>query len=505
MKNLKRLSTVLILFFSLVSHSTAYEVKEATVILSAEMPDISGATSANFAELHHLVAINKEINNNTFFFFGGASIGPSALSNLDRGSHIIDILNSLEPDAMGVAKRDFSYYEDELSLRSYEAAFPIVASNIIDTRTDLLFDGLVDRAIITKGEIKLGILSIVNERLIEEYLLKNAKVTPPLETIETKAKALRDAGADIILLHYYSPYDFVPRLLKNEVIDIAYISNPRLTTLERGEITKHPRILSMDATGTAFVVKIDLDASVNIRSIERVKLDDVTPNPIVQAQVNAYNFRLDRLLDNRIGYWDGDFSTLRKDVRSGQNAFANYVVDTMRKFTDADVALINGGSIRGDKTYRKNTVITRRTIASELPFRSNLNVVSIKGKHLLDAIETGLAGLDDLEGTFPHISGMSIVFDARNEAGNRIVSAKVKGKDIVVDKEYTLATTDYLYNGGDGYKMLALGRQIKDSIFLDSILISDLVQRNVRLQEKLSSIMDDRIVDISASAKNESK
>jgi 2',3'-cyclic-nucleotide 2'-phosphodiesterase (5'-nucleotidase family) len=293
----------------------------------------------------------------------------------------------------------------------------------------------------------------------------------------------------------------VPQLLENKEIDLAYISNPRLTTSEREEISKHPKIMSMDVTGTAIVVKMAVDASASIRSIELVKLIDISPDPSVQAQVNAYKFRLDRLLDDRIGYWDGEFSTLREDVRSGQNAFANYVVDTMRKITDADVALINGGSIRGDRTYRKNAVITRRTNASELPFRTNLNVISIRGEQLLDAIEVGLAGLNELEGTFPHISGMSIVFDASNEAGNRVVSAKIEGKDIDLEKEYILATTDYLYNGGDGYKTLASGRQIQDSIFLDSILISDLVQRNVRLQGKLSSSIDDRLADISASTK----
>ena len=31
---------------------------------------------------------------------------------------------------MGIAKREFSFFEDELSLRSYEASFPVVASNL---------------------------------------------------------------------------------------------------------------------------------------------------------------------------------------------------------------------------------------------------------------------------------------------------------------------------------------------------------------------------------------
>ena len=60
MKNLAYLSSLLILFFSLVSQSYAQDVKEATIVLSAEMPDISSSDTASFAELHHLVNQNKE-------------------------------------------------------------------------------------------------------------------------------------------------------------------------------------------------------------------------------------------------------------------------------------------------------------------------------------------------------------------------------------------------------------------------------------------------------------
>ncbi len=69
------------------------------------------------------------------------------------GSHIIDILNSLEPDVMGVTKREFSFYEDELSLRSYEAAFPLVASNVIDNRMGRSPDGLHTSVSVEKRRI----------------------------------------------------------------------------------------------------------------------------------------------------------------------------------------------------------------------------------------------------------------------------------------------------------------------------------------------------------------
>jgi len=484
------------------SVAVADEIKEAIIVLSAEMPDISNPRSGRYAELQRLVSQQREGKQTTFFIFGGGSVGPSALSNLDRGSHIIDILNSLEPDAMGVTKREFSYFEDELSLRSYEAAFPIVASNILDTRIDSTPDGLVDQVIITKGEIKLGFLSIVNERLIYEYLLKNVIVTDPLSTIKTKAKALRDAGADIVLLHYFYPFDFVPQLLENRDIDFAFNSSTRYVMTDKKEIYKHSRLFSIDEPGQAVVARIGFSPQLNTLSSELITLENMTPDLVVQAQINAYKLRLDRLLDDRIGYWDGKFSTRREIVRSSENLFANYVVDTMRSLTSADIALINGGSIRGDTTYEPNAEVTRRTIASELPFRSALNVISIQGQHVIEALEVGLSGLDELTGTFPHISGMRLTFDSSAKAGKRVVSVTINGKKIVENKTYTLATTNYLFDGGDGYAPLALGSQMKDSVVLKNILISDLVQRDIRLKGKLSSKLDGRIVDIAQQNKN---
>lgn len=487
----------------LSSTAVADDTKEAVIVFAAGMPDISNPRAGRYAELQHLVSQQRESKKTTFFIFGGGSIGPSALSNLDRGSHIVDILNSLEPDAMGVAKREFSYFEDELSLRSYEAAFPMVASNIIDQRIGLTPDGLVDQVIITKGTIKLGFISIVNERLIYEYLLKNVIVKDPLTSIKTKAKALRDAGADIVLLHYFYPFDFVPQLLESREIDFAF--NSSTSYVDKKALNSHPRLLSINEAGQAIVAKIGFSPQIDILSSELIILANMPPDLTVQAQVNAYQLRLDRLLDDRIGYWDGQFTTQRTIVRSSENRFANYIVDAMRSLTATDIALINGGSIRGDTTYEQNAEITRRTIANELPFRSALNVISIKGKYIVEALEIGLSGLDESTGTFPHISGMRLTFDSDAPSGERLVSVLVNGKQIMPDQTYTLATTNYLFDGGDGFTPLAMGSQMKDSIVLKNILISDLVQRDIRLKGKLSSKIDNRIVDIAQQNKKGNK
>lgn len=474
--------------------------KEITLVLAADMPSISDETSGKYAELNTLVEQTRATSHSTFFLFGGGSIGPSALSNLDRGSHIIDLLNELEPDAMGVAKREFSYFEDELSLRSYEAAFPIVASNIIDKRSNSVLDGLASYSLVTKGETTLGFISIVEERIIHEYLLKNIRVEDPEESVRKLAKKLKEQGADIIVLHCFFPFQFVPSLIENKLIDLAFVSSTGVQSAEEIALDKFDEVISLKTLGTAIVVKITQKNNSNIISSQRIALKNIAANNETQAQVNAYQFRLDRLLNDIIGHWDGEYTTRRESVRAEENAFANFVTDSMREFVKSDIAIINGGSIRGDKTYTNKTKITRQTIAAELPFRSTLKVVSISGSDLLLALESSLSGLDELQGTFPQISGMQIIFDGLANIGSRVKSVKIANKELDETKFYVLATTNYLAEGGDGYESFKNANELTKFNEIESVFISDLVQREITFKGKLSSVLDQRIINLASEA-----
>jgi len=466
------------------------------IILAAEMPDIADTSKTRYGELKQLIKDEREQVPTTFFIFGGGSVGPSALSNLDRGSHIIDILNSLEPDAMGVAKREFSYLEDELSLRSYEAAFPMVASNLIDTRFNTLLTGLTDTALITRNKVTLGFISISDPRLVNEYLLDNVIVQDAEKTIRVLSQELREAGADIVLLHFFDAFPTVVKLLDEHVLNYAFNSNTRYLDSIVPEYLKDPRIFTLDSPGSAIIASLAVNRGFELLSVTKSDLTNIPADPVVENQVNSYLHRLNRLLDDNIAYWDGTFSTRRDDVRGKENAFANFVVDTMRSFGKADIAIINGGAIRGDTTYQKNTQITRRTIATELPFRAALTVITVSGQQILDALEAGLAGLDQLRGTFPQVSGMRVEFDSNAPAGNRVQSVYINDEQLNLSKNYVLATTDYLASGGDGYASLAVANTTTVASFKRTILVSDLVQQVLNLNGKLDSKVEQRIVDV---------
>ena len=263
-----------------------------TFVLTADMPNISDARTGRYANLQTLVKQQRQISETVFFIFGGGSIGPSALSSFDRGSHIIDILNSLEPDVMGVTKREFSFYEDELSLRSYEAAFPLVASNVIDNRMGRSPDGLHTSVIVEKEELTLGVISVLHERVIEEYQLSDIAITPPQKAIMEESKRLRQQGADIILLHYSYPFPFINTMLNKRIIDVAFITDSRLDEKNMLETTRHPNSMVLTQQGTAVVAGFMKNAGWLATSYTEQPLEDIEADAELNEQLVEYEARL---------------------------------------------------------------------------------------------------------------------------------------------------------------------------------------------------------------------
>jgi 5'-nucleotidase len=143
------------------------------------------------------------------------------------------------------------------------------------------------------------------------------------------------------------------------------------------------------------------------------------------------------------------------DVRAQETNMADFIADTFRQAMGADVALVNGGSIRAD-TIIKPGVLTKRDVLSVLPFNNHVVKLQVTGAVIRAAIENGVstAAEEVQPGRFPQVSGIRYAFDASRSPGQRITSITIAGKPLDERRIYTLATTTYLaVEAGDGYEM----------------------------------------------------
>ena len=464
--------------------------KHVTLVFAGNMPDIGIQTYGTYSDLAGLLEKMRAEQIPTIFTFVGGSLGPSPLSSLDKGSHIIDILNTLEPDLMTLNKREFSYSEDQLTLRSYEAAFPIIGSNLYDPLTNSNLEGILTSLIVEKGNVKVGFISILDEEVVEEYLLQRAQVFEPRQIIEQQIITLKEQGAELVVLVYSKQRDYYQALIADNKIDFA------LNVLDESVQHVSNKVFSITGKEPFMVLHLSWQAKQPTKNliIDSAKIDDsYSPaRATTSLLVDEYNQRLNRLLNQKIGVWGSEIHTTRKLIRTMEMPIGNFIADSIKHYAKTDIALVNGGDIRGDKSYNKGAAITRRDIATELPFRKRITKLNVTGEQLREALENSVSQVEQAKGRFLQVSGLSFTYTLEKSANERIQTVHVNGQPLDLQKIYTVATSSYLANGGDGYRVF-LNAQHHQQNIQKSPLMSDIVTRMIQQQATIRPEIEFRI------------
>jgi 5'-nucleotidase/UDP-sugar diphosphatase len=189
----------------------------------------------------------------------------------------------------------------------------------------------------------------------------------------------------------------------------------------------------------------------------------VTPDPGVTAEVARYTAILDQELGQSVGQTQTTLNSQTAEVRTRETTMGNLIADALREALQADVALVNGGGIRGNRLYEAGTTLTRRDILQEMPFGNPGVLVELSGADLLAALENGVSQVENKAGRFPQVSGLRLTYNPGKPAGSRVLDVQVGGKALDRTATYRVATNDFLLKGGDGYSSLSKGKVLIDA------------------------------------------
>ena len=153
----------------------------------------------------------------------------------------------------------------------------------------------------------------------------------------------------------------------------------------------------------------------------------VTPDPEVAAAVAVYEQNFSRELDTPLANTTVELDSRTPTVRTREAAIGNLIADAMRADARADVAVMNGGGIRGGKVYAPARADQPTRSARRNAVRQPLVTIEITGAALWRALENGLSLLPAPAGRFPQVSGLTVMADASRPAGSRIISIRVGG------------------------------------------------------------------------------
>lgn len=451
-----------------------------------------------FARLNAVVKSERAKGGHVVYAHAGDLISPSLLSSIDKGEHTIALINLAPPDIFTPGNHEYDFGPDVFAQRMKEARFPVYAANLRNAEGKPV-DGIKDHAILDIGGVKVGLVGMTaDDSPVKSSPGESLKFLPTVATTVAEAKALREAGADLVVavVHANRQQDreiFDSRaadiILSGDDHDLALFFDGRTVLAESKEEAEFV---------TAIDVKVDVDEKDGKRSVSwypNFRIIDtatVTPDPETQAAVDKYNAELSKELDVAVGTTTTTLDSRKATVRTSEAAIGNLIADAMRAAVSADLAITNGGGIRGNKEYAPGTQITRRDILAELPFGNRTVKIEVSGDAVWAALENGLSMIETSAGRFPQISGFSFEADLSRPAGQRVTAIMVGGAPIDRAKTYTLATNDYMFGGGDGYTMFRSAKPLYG--VRDAKLLTNDVMAYIDSQKSVAPKVEGRII-----------
>ena len=379
-------------------------------------------------------------------------------TNLFQGEPVMELMNEMRFDAMVLGNHEFDFGQDVLRKRISEAKFPALGANVEG------LDRLKPYVIKELKGIKIGIIGLVTEDVPATTHPKNVAglhFFSPFDIVEKYVKELRGKTHIIVVLsHIGHPVDrMIAEKIKGVDVVIGGHSHAKVTKPVKVGDTL---IVQAWEHGKALGV-LDLTLTDGKMTSFDGYLEEIKPKPgkedqKVLAIVEKYKQRMSAVLNDKVGEVDVDLDGERKSVRRRETNLGNFIADILRELSKADIAIINGGAIRASI---KKGEIKLKDIYTSLPFDNYIVAIKLTGRQIREALEHGVSGVEEEEGRFPQISGLSFKYSPSGERGSRIKEIFVAGQSINFEKEYIVATNDFLAVGGDGYKVF--GEAIKTS------------------------------------------
>ncbi len=390
----------------------------------------------------------------TLLLFAGDLISPSVESSIFKGAQLIDGLNVLGVDAATFGNHEFDFGPAELQKRIAESKFPWVIANAFVTGARP-FPGTRMYIIRNVCGTNVGIFGLLT---VETETSSSPGATwfgDPVAVARVLVPVMRAAGAErIIALTHLRVEDDERLLAAVSQIDLV-IGGHEHDPLTR---TVGGRLIAKAGSDAKWlgVTRVPLRGAPTATH-ELLTVDEKTPSdPVLAALVKHYADQFSKDMDVVIGETTVPLDARNQTVRQQESALGNYIADVMRIAVGADLAITNGGGIRTNALFPAGP-IRRRDVFAWLPFGNVVVKVNVRGAAIRAALENGVSQWQQQGGRFPQVSGLSYTFNPDRPAGSRILTVAVGTRSLDDGALYTVATNDFMLNGGDGYTMLRSG------------------------------------------------
>ncbi len=395
-----------------------------------------------------------------------------------KGKAEAEFLEALGLDAMAVGNHEFDDGPEGLANLLDIVTFPVLASNLDVSQSNVLAGRIAKHAIIDAGGVRVGIVSALTRDAMEISSPGPTVIFhEEAEALRAAVAALEEQGVTIIIAlnHMGLPADLE---LAAEVEGIDAIvgghSHTWLSASDPGRAGAYPTWVTR-ADGSAVPVvqagsygrylghltlEFDDAGTLVFAGGDSLLLDaKVVPDAAIAARVAALAGPIEELKGRIVAATSEAVDGSRENCRARECTMGNLVAEAMLARTAGQgvtIAIQNGGGLRASIDAGE---VTMGEVLAVLPFQNTLSTFQLTGAGVLAALENGVSQIADGAGRFPQVAGLRFTVDAAAPAGSRISEVMVRAGDgwapIDAAAVYGVVSNNFMRAGGDGYRVFA--------------------------------------------------
>lgn len=468
--------------------------------------DFHGRLEPNGAELgaaRFSTAIAGQLlkNPNTVLIDGGDAFQGTPISNLVNGASVQEWRNQVGVKIATLGNHEFDWSQPILQDLLKSAAHPIISANIFFEGTQNRPDWLTPTAMVEVGGYKIGFIGISTpetEGIVLAANIEGIDFVDPVPVINAEAKALREAGADLVVVIAHgaaSQSETEPLRVTNEVSDWMAQVTERVDAITGAHSHEQAAGYVLDANGNKVpaiqsgqhstgLARIDLYINRADKQVTKAAVDvwnpaqTLAPTPWANDLVAKWATEIEPIKARPIGKLANQIS--RTYEQSGESALGDFTTDAMLAGAQgAQIAITNGGGIRAHLTPNAEGMITWGDLYTTSPFGNTLTLVDMKGSEIKTLLEQGLNNYVRRlnKENFPRplqVAGITYVWDYSQPDNERVVEVKLAdGTPLDMDATYKVVVNNFMASGGDNLYILAelTDRQVETGIVMLEALV----------------------------------
>lgn len=389
---------------------------------------------------------------------------------LTEGRAPVECFNMLGYDAAVVGNHEFDNGQERVRKLVQLAHFPVLGANVYDKKTGRRVPWLVPYVLKEVRGVKVGIFGLLTssmKHLAFPRHIQGLRFRDEVEEARGILQELRAMGAQVVIALTHVGFEGKGERFRGDKHLASHV--PGIDLIVGGHTHtpvdppyRDPRngTLVVQAGSTLsrvgkVVLVFDRRRGVVVHSEGRLVdlwLDRFGEAPEVKSTMARFEREVGRKLDIVISTASAPLPRARKE----ESPLGNWMTDCLRTQAAVDVAFQNSGGIR---THLPAGPVTLRHLYQVMPFDNYLVTLKLTGRQVRQVLEHGVSGDQGIM----QVSGLRFTYSPRAPRGERVRKVAIGGRPLQGDRLYSVATNDFLVDGGDGYQVLSQGRSPKNS------------------------------------------